>query len=60
MREKINQAARGEFEYKSSPLQLSIQAIQITVNAGELAALSVQTVILWNFRKISFKGLQVK
>lgn len=37
MREKINQAARGEFEYKSSPLQLSIQAIQITVNAGELA-----------------------
>lgn len=37
MREKINQAARGEFEYKSSPLQLSMQAIHITVNAGELA-----------------------
>jgi len=36
MREKINQAARGEFEYKSSPLQLSMQEIHITVNAGEL------------------------
>lgn len=35
MREKINQAARGVFEYSMSPLQLSVKELHIDVNAGE-------------------------
>lgn len=37
MREKINQAAKGIFEYNMSSLQLSVREIHIDVNAGETA-----------------------
>lgn len=35
MREKINQAARGVFEYDMSPLQISVKELHIDINAGE-------------------------
>lgn len=35
MREKVNQAAKGIFEYNSSPLCLSVIELSIEVNAGE-------------------------
>lgn len=35
MREKINQAAKGIFEYEMSPIQISKPEIHIEVNAGE-------------------------
>lgn len=37
MREKINQAAKGIFEYSMSPLHIAEQEIHIDVNAGEVA-----------------------
>ena len=36
MIEKINQAAKGIFEYSPSPLKLSHREIEVEVNAGEL------------------------
>ena len=35
MRDKINQAAKGVFEYSPSALKLSHREIQVEVNAGE-------------------------
>lgn len=53
MREKINQAAKGTFEYSSSLLQISSNEIFIEVNAGE----SVQgTFLITNERKRYMRG----